>query len=92
MSINNVRTMLDKRFHVVVIGGGYAGALAANRLQQNRNIDITIINPRPTFVERVRLHQLVARSGEATVDLAGILGNRVRLIVDTAARMGLAPM
>ncbi|MBE5438484.1 MULTISPECIES: NAD(P)/FAD-dependent oxidoreductase [Mycobacteriaceae] len=87
MSINNVRTMLDKRFHVVVIGGGYAGALAANRLQQNRNIDITIINPRPTFVERVRLHQLVARSGEATVDLAGILGNRVRLIVDTAARI-----
>jgi NADH dehydrogenase len=57
-----------------VIGGGYAGAPAANRLQQNRDIHITIVNPRTVFVERVRLHELVARSGNATVDLAGLLG------------------
>ena len=36
---------------VVVIGGGYAGTLAANRLQQNTCIDITLVNPRPKFVQ-----------------------------------------
>ncbi|MGV0624859.1 NAD(P)/FAD-dependent oxidoreductase [Mycolicibacter minnesotensis] len=75
---------------VVVIGGGYAGALAANRLQQNRDIDITIINSCPVFVERVRLHQLVAASGSATVDLEELLGPDVRLIVDTAALIDAA--
>ena len=39
---------------VVVIGGGYAGTLAANRLQQNTAIDITLVNPRPKFVQRLR--------------------------------------
>ncbi|MBO0677848.1 FAD-dependent oxidoreductase [Mycolicibacterium sp. S2-37] len=87
MSVDNARPKPAAKRHVVVIGGGYAGALAANRLQQNRDIAITIINPRPVFVERVRLHELVARSGEATVDLATLLGDNVRLIVDTATRI-----
>jgi NADH dehydrogenase len=90
MTINNEHPQSDARPHVVVIGGGYAGALAANRLQQNQDIDITIINPRPSFVERVRLHQMAARSGTATVDLAAILGENVRLIVDTATRIDAA--
>lgn len=84
---NNARPTSVRKLHVVVIGGGYAGALAANRLQQNRDIQITIVNPRPVFVERVRLHQLVARSGNATVDLAELLGQRVRLVVDTATKI-----
>lgn len=87
MSNNTAPDRLDERVRVVVLGGGYAGALAANRLQQNPSIDISVINPRPEFVERVRLHELVAGSGEATVDLAGLLGARVRLIVDTAERV-----
>lgn len=87
MSIDNVMPKQVRTCHVVVIGGGYAGALAANRLQQNRDIAITIINPRPVFVERVRLHELVARSGEATIDLAGLLGENVGLVVDTATRI-----
>ena len=52
MSVNNGRPRPARKPHVVVIGGGYAGALAANRLQQNRDIAITIVNPRPVFVER----------------------------------------
>ncbi len=48
-----------KTHRVVVIGGGYAGTLAANRLQQNTDVDITLVNPRPQFVQRLRLHQLV---------------------------------
>lgn len=32
---------------VVVVGGGYADVLAANRLSQHADIEITLVNPRP---------------------------------------------
>lgn len=72
-----------RRSHVVVVGGGYAGTLAANRLRRRPDIDITLVNPRPEFVERIRLHQLVADSGAATADYATLLGDGIRLVVDT---------
>jgi NADH:ubiquinone reductase (H+-translocating) len=63
---------------VVVIGGGYAGVMAANRLTQRDDVAVRLVNPRPTFVERLRLHQLVGGSHEAVVDyrelLAGVSG------------------
>jgi choline dehydrogenase-like flavoprotein len=37
---------------VVVIGGGYAGVMVANCLTQRDDVTVTLINPRPTFVER----------------------------------------
>ncbi|NUR87752.1 MAG: FAD-dependent oxidoreductase, partial [Nonomuraea sp.] len=75
---------------VVVIGGGYAGALAANHLRMRDDVEITLVNPRPEFVERVRLHQFVAGTGQATVDYATLLGEGVRLAVDTAAAIDAA--
>jgi NADH:ubiquinone reductase (H+-translocating) len=69
---------------VVVIGGGYAGTLAANHLRVRADVDITLVNPRPKFVERIRLHQFVARSGTSTVDYGTLLGRGVRLVVDSA--------
>ncbi|RJL35859.1 NAD(P)/FAD-dependent oxidoreductase [Bailinhaonella thermotolerans] len=75
---------------VVVIGGGYAGTLAANRLQVRPDVDITLVNPRPEFVERLRLHQYAARTGDATIDYGTLLGERVRLVVDSAARIDTA--
>ena len=59
---------MTKRTHVVVIGGGYAGTLAANHLRSRADVEVTLVNPRPVFVERIRLHQLVAGSGTAAVD------------------------
>ena len=41
-------------FRVVVIGGGYAGVMAANRLRQRTDIDVALVNPRRKFVERIR--------------------------------------
>ena len=75
--------MTDQRTHIVVIGGGYAGTLATNHLRQRPDIDITLVNARPVFVERIRLHQLVADTGSATADYGTLLGDGIRLIVDT---------
>lgn len=72
---------------IVVVGGGYAGVLAANRLLQRADVDVALINPRPQFVERIRLHQLVAGTDDAVADYAAILSDRVRLIVDSVERI-----
>jgi NADH dehydrogenase len=72
---------------VVVIGGGYAGVMAANRLTQRDDVTVTLINPRPTFVERLRLHQLVGGSHDAAVDYREVLGEGIRLVVDTVTRI-----
>jgi NADH:quinone reductase (non-electrogenic) len=72
---------------VVVIGGGYAGVMAANRLTQRDDVTVTLINPRPTFVERIRLHQLVGGSYDAVVDYREVLGDGVGLLVDTVTRV-----
>ncbi|MQY05594.1 NAD(P)/FAD-dependent oxidoreductase [Actinomadura macrotermitis] len=69
---------------VIVIGGGYAGVLAANRLTSRDDVTVTLVNPRPSFVERIRLHQLVAGSDDAVVDYKDVLNERVELVVDTA--------
>jgi NADH dehydrogenase FAD-containing subunit len=75
---------------VVVIGGGYAGVMAANRVTRRDDVTVTLINPRPTFVHRIRLHQLVAGSDDAVVDYADILAERIRLVVGTVTRIDAA--
>ncbi len=72
---------------VVVIGGGYSGTLAANHLRMRGDIDITLVNPRPKFVERIRLHQLVAGTHEATADYGSLLGDGIKLVVDSATKI-----
>ena len=78
---------MTRKTDVVVIGGGYAGVIAANHLRLNPDVAITLINPRPKFVERIRLHQLVTGSDDAVVDYPDVLGADVRLLVDTAERI-----
>ena len=75
---------------IVVIGGGYAGVMAANSLTRRADVSVTLINPRPAFVERIRLHQLVGGSDDAVVGYQEILADRVRLVVDTATRIDAA--
>ena len=81
---------MTRKTDVVVIGGGYAGVIAANHLRLNPDVAITLINPRPKFVERIRLHQLVTGSDDAVVDYPDVLGADVRLLVDTAERIDVA--
>lgn len=72
---------------VLVIGGGYAGAMAASRLTQRPDLSVSLINPRPAFVDRIRLHQRVAGTDDAVIDYHEILGERVELIIDTVTRI-----
>lgn len=72
---------------IVVIGGGYAGVLAANRLQAHPGVAVTLVNPRAEFVERIRLHQLVTGSDDAVADYRELLHPSVRLVVDSASRI-----
>ncbi|MFE9402988.1 NAD(P)/FAD-dependent oxidoreductase [Streptomyces sp. NPDC006530] len=49
------------RHRIIVLGAGYAGAIAAGRLARRLHRDdvaITLVNAESDFVERVRLHQL----------------------------------
>jgi NADH dehydrogenase len=75
---------------VVVIGGGYSGTMAANHLRMRGDVDITLVNPRPKFVERIRLHQFVAGNYDATVDYGTLLGEGIKLVVDAATRIDTA--
>ncbi|MDT8913221.1 FAD-dependent oxidoreductase [Amycolatopsis sp. PS_44_ISF1] len=75
---------------VIVIGGGYAGVLAANRLTQRDDVAVTLVNPRPDFVERIRLHQLAGGSDDAVVGYREVLSERVRLVVGTVERIDAA--
>jgi NADH dehydrogenase len=76
--------------NVVVIGGGYAGTTAANHLRMRGDVNITLVNPRPQFVERIRLHQQVAGNYDATVDYGTLLGDGIQLVIDNAIRMDTA--
>ncbi|MFF5343440.1 NAD(P)/FAD-dependent oxidoreductase [Streptomyces althioticus] len=76
--------------HVLVIGGGYAGVMAANRLTQRDDVTVTLINPRPDLVHRVRLHQLVGGSDDAVVAYKDVLAECVRLVVDSVTRIDAA--
>lgn len=81
---------MSENTEVVVIGGGYAGVMAADRLTRRADVTVTLVNPRPAFVHRIRLHQLAAGTGGAVVDYREVLADGVRLVVDTAARIDAA--
>ncbi|MFD4588652.1 NAD(P)/FAD-dependent oxidoreductase [Streptomyces sp. NPDC058434] len=81
---------MNGNVEVVVVGGGYGGVTAANRLARRDGVSVTLVNPRPEFVSRIRLHQLVAGSDDAVEGFGEVLGGNVRLVVDTATRIDAA--
>ena len=79
---------------VVIIGAGYAGVIAANRLrsslteQEAERVRITMVNPRRDFVERIRLHELAAGSRDtAAIPLHDVLHRDVHLVEGMAERI-----
>ncbi|MEU9777831.1 FAD-dependent oxidoreductase [Streptomyces sp. NPDC047968] len=78
---------MSENTEVVVVGGGYAGVMAANRLTRRGDVTVRLVNPRGSFVHRVRLHQLAGGTGDAVVAYREVLAGSVELVVDSAARI-----
>ncbi|MCW2133093.1 NAD(P)/FAD-dependent oxidoreductase [Arthrobacter sp. VKM Ac-2550] len=77
---------------VVIIGAGYAGVMAANRLAGSKSlagqVQVTVVNPHAEFIERIRLHEVAAGSREsAAVPMASLLNPAAAVVVGTAARI-----
>ncbi|OLF05744.1 oxidoreductase [Actinophytocola xinjiangensis] len=66
------------RHRVIVLGAGYAGASAAGHLARHLHpddVEITVVNAVPDFVERMRLHQLAAGREQRTLALADMFAS-----------------
>ncbi|MET8282571.1 FAD-dependent oxidoreductase [Micromonospora sp. NPDC005174] len=78
------------KHRIVVLGAGYAGAIAAGRLARRLHpddIEITVVNAEADFVERVRMHQLATGQDLTHRPLSTVYagtGVRVRLARVTA--------
>jgi NADH dehydrogenase len=88
-----LRTKLIER-SVVIIGAGYAGVMAANRLQASLSpeellqVKVTVVNATSAFIERIRLHQVAAGILEsASIPLSDVLHPGVQVVIGTAVRI-----
>ncbi|GAA1512955.1 FAD-dependent oxidoreductase [Sphaerisporangium rubeum] len=68
--------------HIVVIGAGYSGVIAANLTARLTGARVTLVNENDGFVERVRLHQLAAGQVLRDLPLADVLEPRVEPVID----------
>ncbi|MYW68799.1 FAD-dependent oxidoreductase [Streptomyces sp. SID8379] len=72
-----------QQHRIVVLGAGYTGATAAGRIAKRLHrddVDITLVNAEPDFVERVRMHQLATGQELRTRPFAEMFaGTGVRL-------------
>lgn len=75
---------------IVVVGAGYGGLMAANRIAAARGVDVavTLINPRADFVERIRLHQLAAGTATATIPLEHLVHRAAEVRIDAVDLIG----
>ncbi|WP_280418193.1 NAD(P)/FAD-dependent oxidoreductase [Nocardia carnea] len=73
------------KHRIMVLGAGYAGAYAAGLLARRLHrdeVEITVVNAEPDFVERMRLHQLAAGQQLRRHDLSEMFaGTGIRLLV-----------
>ncbi len=77
---------------LVVVGGGYAGVLAALRAARRARgrAQVRLISDRPELVERIRLHELCARGREVSRPLAQLLAGS-GVVLEVAKVEGLDP-
>ncbi|OLT13706.1 hypothetical protein BJF78_21270 [Pseudonocardia sp. CNS-139] len=74
---------------VLVVGAGYAGATAAVRLagRARGRVDVTVVNPRPAFVNRLRLHHVAIGRRVAAPGLRALLGTDVAFVEGRVAEL-----
>lgn len=80
MSTHTTRT--TPTTHVLIVGAGFAGAMAAVRLagRSRGRARVTVVNPRPTFVNRLRLHQLATGQHVPAPSVRRLLGPDVTFV------------
>lgn len=63
---------------IVILGAGYAGLMAANRLEKlSRNYQIQLINESENFIERIRNHEYSAGKEVRTNKIRDLISKRV---------------
>ncbi len=65
--------------HIVVLGGGYSGVMAAGRLSRKlrgQSVEITLVNAASEFVQRIRFHQLAANQSPDKIAFSKLLKGR----------------
>lgn len=74
---------------IVIVGGGYAGVLAANRLAGRvpRGTEVRLVNVGPRFIDRIRLHEAAARGTDVERPLRTLLHTDV--VLDDAKLVAL---
>ena len=75
--------------HVLVVGGGYAGVLAANRARHRlgRADRVTLLSERDDLVHRVRLHEALAGRASPALPLDALLADGVAHVRARAIRL-----
>ncbi|GLZ39486.1 FAD-dependent oxidoreductase [Actinokineospora sp. NBRC 105648] len=70
--------------HIVVLGAGYSGLVAAKRAARLPDTRVTLVNAAAEFVERVRLHEVAAGRPVRSHRITELIGRApVELVVDT---------
>ncbi|MDJ0362718.1 FAD-dependent oxidoreductase [Rhodococcus sp. H29-C3] len=70
---------------VVILGAGYAGISAAQRLaRRGVDADVTVVDQRDQFIERIRLHQFISGTHAAATPLRSILPTSIELRIGAA--------
>lgn len=65
---------MRKNERIVILGGGYGGAIAAARLAR-RGVPVILIDARDAMVERIRLHQVAAGDDIPPIPYARLFRN-----------------
>jgi NADH:ubiquinone reductase (H+-translocating) len=74
--------------HIMVLGVGYAGLIAAKLVARRTGATVTLVNERDRFLERVRNHQLATGQRLRDLPLHDLLkGTGIRLAVDRVTRI-----
>ncbi|MCG7198777.1 FAD-dependent oxidoreductase [Marinobacter pelagius] len=69
--------------HVLILGAGYAGLMAASRILRSREANVTVITTRSRFEQRIRLHEVLTGRPVQSPSIRDWLGHRhARLVTD----------
>lgn len=76
---------------IAVVGGGYAGTLAATRVagRARERARVTLVDPEGALVQRLRLHEVAVGHEAARIPLARLTGRRVAHVRGRATEVDL---